>query len=128
VNRILIFLYVVLFNKLQRMKRRVSLGLSLSKCGGAAFGFLVYPLTHQVLFTLRLNPCKQVRFVFSRSGNEIHQKCMEGVCIQLVNSAQSLFDGRYIRLNFGFGLDPLSWILRDSLCVNDGVLLMYKIQ
>ena len=127
-NRILVFLYIVLFNKLQCMKRRVSLGLFLREYSGASFGFLVHPLTYQVLFTLRLDPCKQVRFVFSGSRNEIHQKCMEGVRVQLVNPAQSLLDGRNIRLDFGLGLDPLCRVLRDRLCINDGVLLLYQIQ
>jgi hypothetical protein len=94
----------------------------------AAFGFLVHRLTHQVLFTLRLNSSKQVRFIFSRSGNEIHQKCMEGFSVQLVNSAQSLLDARNIRLNFGLGLDPLCRVFRDSLSINDGVLLLYTVQ
>ena len=106
----------------------MSFGLPESECGWAALSFLVHPLTHQMLFTLRLNPRKQVRFILSSSGNEIHQKGMEGVGVQLVNPAQSLLDGRNIRLNFGLGLDPFSWILRDSLCINNGVLLLYKIQ
>ncbi len=52
---------------------------------------------------------------------------MEGVGVQLVNPAQSLLDGRNIRLNFGLGLDSLGRVLRDSLCINDWVLLMYKV-
>ena len=119
-NRIFIFLHVVLFNKLQCMKRRVSLGLSLRECSGAAFSFLVHPLTYQVLFTLRLDPCKQVRFVFSSSRNEIHQERMEGVRVQLINPAQSLLDGRNIRLNFGIGLDPLRGSLEIACALTMG--------
>ena len=127
-NRVLVFLYIVLFNKLQGMKRRVNLGLFWRECSGATFSLLVHPLTYQVLLTLRLDPCEQVRFVFSGSRNEIHQKCMEGVRVQLVNPAQSLLDGRNIRFDFGLGLDPLRRVLRDSLCINDGVLLLHKVQ
>ena len=76
-----------------------------------------------MLFSFRLNPGEQMRFVLSRPGYEINQEGVKSVAVQFVYPSKGLLHGQYTGPELLLGLDPFNLALRGGLTVGYWVAL-----